>query len=37
MIAGFFEHNLNDTEVLVMFLVVASCGYIAVEDNPGHV
>jgi len=34
MIAGLFEHNLGDSEVLTMFLVVAGCGYIAVEKEP---
>ena len=29
--AGFFEHNLGDSEVLTMFLVVVSCGYLALE------
>ena len=33
MIAGLFEHNLNDSEILVMFLVVAACGYVAVEEE----
>lgn len=31
MIAGFFEYNLGDSEVLTLFLVVVACGYIAVE------
>ena len=34
MIAGVFEHNLGDSEVLIMFLVVAACGYVAVEKEP---
>ena len=34
MVAGFFEHNLGDSEVLTMFLVVAACGYVAVEKEP---
>jgi O-antigen ligase len=34
MIAGLFEHNLGDTEVLTMFLVVAACGYVATEKEP---
>ena len=33
MIAGLFEHNLGDSEVLTMFLVVAGCGYVAVEND----
>ena len=31
MIAGLFEHNLGDSEVLTMFLVVAACGYLAAD------
>jgi putative inorganic carbon (hco3(-)) transporter len=34
MIAGLFEHNLGDSEVLTMFLVVAACGYVVVEKEP---
>jgi putative inorganic carbon (HCO3(-)) transporter len=34
MIAGCFEHNLGDSEVLTMFLVVAACGYVAAEEEP---
>jgi putative inorganic carbon (hco3(-)) transporter len=34
MAAGMFEHNLGDSEVLTMFLVVAGCGYIAAEKEP---
>jgi O-antigen ligase len=34
MIAGLFEHNLGDSEVLTMFLVVAGCGYVAAEKEP---
>ncbi|MGH9662190.1 MAG: O-antigen ligase family protein [Bryobacteraceae bacterium] len=33
-IAGFWELNLGDSEVLQMFLVVASCGYVAAEAEP---
>jgi putative inorganic carbon (hco3(-)) transporter len=33
MIAGLFEVNLGDTEVLTMFLVVAACGYVAAEEQ----
>jgi len=33
MIAGFFEVNLGDSEVLTMFLVVAACGYVAAEKS----
>lgn len=32
MISGVVELNLGDSEVLMMFLVVASCGYVAVEE-----
>ena len=31
MVAGLFELNLGDSEVLTMFLVVAGCGYVATE------
>jgi O-antigen ligase len=31
MIAGFFEYNLGDSEVLTMFLVVVGCAYAAME------
>ena len=31
MIAGIFEHNLGDSEVLTMFLVVVGCAYAAME------
>jgi putative inorganic carbon (hco3(-)) transporter len=35
MVGGYFEKNLGDSEVLVMFLAVIGCGYVAVmeEDN----
>ncbi len=33
---GFFEHNLGDSEVLTMFLVVVACGY-AVKWQPDPV
>jgi O-antigen ligase len=33
MIAGCFEHNLGDSEVLTMFLVVVGCGYVALEKE----
>jgi O-antigen ligase len=29
--AGFFEHNLGDSEVLTLLLVVIACGYIAAQ------
>ena len=28
---GFFEHNLGDSEVLTMFLVSVTCGYVAID------
>ena len=31
MIAGIFEYNLGDSEVLTMFLVVVGCAYAAME------
>ena len=31
MVAGFFELNLGDSEVLTMFLVVVAAGYIAID------
>ena len=31
MVAGLFEANLADSEVLTMFLVVVACAYTAVE------
>jgi len=34
VIAGLFELNLGDSEVLTMFLVVAACGYVAAEQEP---
>lgn len=33
LVAGFFEHNLGDTEVLTMFLVVVACGYLALDPE----
>jgi putative inorganic carbon (hco3(-)) transporter len=33
MVEGFVEVNLGDSEVLTMFLVVAGCGYLALEKN----
>ncbi len=33
MISGLAEHNLGDSEVLTTFLVVISCGYLAVEES----
>ena len=31
MVAGFFELNLGDTEVLTVFLTVVACGYASLE------
>jgi O-antigen ligase len=31
MVAGVFELNLGDSEVLAMFLAVVACGYLAAE------
>jgi O-antigen ligase len=31
MVAGCFEYNLGDSEVLTMFLVAIACGYTAIE------
>jgi O-antigen ligase len=31
LIGGVFEHNLGDSEVLILFLAVMSCGYLARE------
>ncbi len=33
LVGGLFEHNLGDSEVLVLFLAVVSCGYVAVEHE----
>lgn len=32
MIAGFYEKNLGDSEVLVMLLAVIGCGYVGVNE-----
>lgn len=32
LVGGVFEHNLGDSEVLVLFLAVMSCGYVALEE-----
>ncbi len=29
--AGWYEHNLNDGEILTLFLAVCACGYLAAE------
>jgi O-antigen ligase len=33
LVAGFYELNLGDSEVLTMFLVVVACGYAAIDAN----
>ena len=32
MLSGLFEVNLNDSAVLMVFLIVVACGYVAVES-----
>ena len=34
MLAGIFEHNLGDSEILAMFLVVVASGYVALDGLP---
>jgi O-antigen ligase len=31
--AGWYEHNLNDGEILTLFLAVCACGYLAVGEG----
>ena len=31
LVGGIFEHNLGDSEVLMLFLATMSCGYVAVD------
>ncbi len=33
MVAGLFEYNLGDSEVLALFLTVVGCGYVAAESD----
>jgi O-antigen ligase len=33
LVGGFYEYNLNDSEVLAMFLAVMACGYVAVYEG----
>ena len=33
LVGGFYEYNLNDSEVLAMFLAVMGCGYVAVLEG----
>ena len=35
LVAGLFELNLGDTEVLTMFLTIVACGYVVAESKPG--
>ena len=35
LIGGFFEYNLGDSEVLMMFVSVVALGYAALENLPG--
>lgn len=35
LVAGLFELNLGDTEVLTMFLAIASCGYVVLQQGSG--
>lgn len=32
LLEGYYELNLGDSEVLTMFLIVATCGYVALES-----
>jgi len=32
-VSGLFEHNLGDSEVLMLFLAVLACGYLAVRQS----
>lgn len=36
LLGGIFEHNLGDSEVLMLFLATMSCGYVAVESAQGR-
>ena len=37
LVAGFFEVNLGDSEVLTVFLAVMACGYVVLEQlGPRH-
>jgi hypothetical protein len=31
LVGGIFEHNLGDSEVLMLFLATMCCGYVGVE------
>ena len=33
MVEGLVEVNLGDSEVLTMFLIVVTCGYLALEKD----
>ena len=32
LICGYYEVNLGDSEVLILFLSVVACGYVAAEQ-----
>ena len=34
---GYYEYNFGDGEPLALFLAVASCGYLALQDMPGSI
>jgi len=36
-VSGIFEHNIGDTEVLTMLLVILCAGYVAAEPQPAAV
>lgn len=36
LVGGIFEHNLGDSEVLILTLAIISCGYVAVEAAKNH-
>jgi putative inorganic carbon (HCO3(-)) transporter len=33
LVGGFYEYNVNDSEVLALFLAVMGCGYVAVMQT----
>jgi len=37
LISGFYEYNLNDSEVLAMFLALVGCGYVAVMQGEDEI
>jgi hypothetical protein len=36
LVEGIVENNLGDSEVLMLFLAVAGCGYMAAEEHTAH-